>query len=208
MADVADRPQQLSCSDCAEDNTNSPHATLHRYRDEERHLTARLTELPVHARTTLAALTAVRLLPYFLRFHAETGKGDPHVLGRALDDVWRKLEDGTPVTLPTMLAAFDQIQIAADSPGPLAGLAWYSAAAVTNACHVAVHGEVRETLHCLRYGREASLAAPVASGRAEPDSPRVCWRHAALREEVRRQVRDLDDVARAASRTARASPLT
>ncbi|MGW2628954.1 hypothetical protein ACWC2K_06470 [Streptomyces chattanoogensis] len=164
--------------------------------------------MPAHARTTLAALTAVRLLPYFLRFHTETGNGDPQVLGRALDDVWRKLEDGTPVTLPIMLAAFGQVQIAADSLGPLAELAWYSAAAVTNACHVAVHGEVRETLHCLRYGREASLAASAASGRADGDPPRVCPRHAALREEVRRQARDLDDVARAASTTARASPPT
>src|SRR5205085_11637277 len=88
----------VPCRDCTEDDGIAWH------RDEERRLTARITELSAEGRATLAALTAARLQPYFLRFHAETGRGDPRVLGRALADVRRKLNDGTSVTLPVMLA--------------------------------------------------------------------------------------------------------
>ncbi|MEV0375206.1 DUF416 family protein [Streptomyces sp. NPDC050636] len=162
------------------------------YREEERHLTARLTHLSTDARTTLAALTAVRLLPRFHRFHAETGKGDPDVLAKALDDVWNRLEEGTPVAFPTYQACFDQLSLVGDSSGPLAEIAWYSAAAVTNACHVSVNGGIREALHCLRYGRESALLVSGYSASA-PTCPR---RHdALLQEEIRRQMIDLDAVA-------------
>lgn len=160
--------------------------------EEERRLTARLTELSADARTTLSALTAVRLLPHFHRFHAETGLGDPDVLAHALDAVWNRLDYGTPVTFPTYQACIDQLSVVADSSGPLAEIAWYSAAAVTNACHVSINGEVREALHCLRYGRGAALLVSRYAA-AAPASPR---RHEALlQEEIRRQMIDLEALA-------------
>src|SRR5437764_1471324 len=58
----------VPCPDCTEDDGIAWH------RDEERRLTARITELSAEGRATLAALTAARLQPYFLRFHAETGR--------------------------------------------------------------------------------------------------------------------------------------
>lgn len=128
---------------------------------------AALSALSADERTALAAASAERLLPHFEHFHERTGAGSPEVLRSALAAVRTRLADGTEVTLRTMLDSFEQIQVAADhigeGTGPtldeaarIAHLAWYAAAAVTNACHASLHGRVHETRLCLEYEDHAA----------------------------------------------------
>ncbi|MET7698319.1 DUF416 family protein [Streptomyces sp. NPDC005485] len=128
-----------------------------------------LAALSVDERTTLAAAVAERLLPHFDHFHERTGAGSPDVLRGVLAEVRNRLAGGPEVTLRTMLDSFDQIQAAADhltEPEPADGtldaasrsarLAWYAAAAVTNAAHACVHGRVHEARLCLEYEESAA----------------------------------------------------
>ncbi|GLY77438.1 DUF416 family protein [Actinoallomurus iriomotensis] len=167
----------------------------------------RLGGLSLAARAALAASVAGRLLPYFRRFHEETGQGDPAVLRSALDGVWDRLEHGAALDVVTVgVACMEQAFVAADFGFALAGTraweAWrvvngaatplaenavHAAWAAAAACHVAVHGRVTETLHCLRYGRDAALAEALSRRKdalAESDP--------LVEKENRRQLRDLD----------------
>ncbi|MGQ4382532.1 hypothetical protein [Streptomyces sp. SAS_270] len=130
-----------------------------------------LAALSVDERTSLAAAAAERLLPHFDHFHERTGAGSPDVLRGALAEVRNRLAGGPEVTLRTLLDSFDQIQAAAahlrkTEPEPAGGaldaasrsahLAWYAAAAVTNAAHACVHGRVHEARLCLEYEESAA----------------------------------------------------
>jgi hypothetical protein len=171
--------------------------------DDER----RLAGLTPVARAALAASVAGRLLPYYRRFHEQTGRGDPAILRSALDGVWDRLEHGSAIDIVTVgVACMDQAFVAAEFGFALAGTrtweAWrvmngaatplaenavHAAWAVAGACHVAVHGRVGETLHCLRYGRDAALAEALSrrKGALAESDPLVA-------EERRRQARDLE----------------
>lgn len=171
-------------------------------RDDERRLAGRLDGLTPVARAALAASVAGRLLPYYRRFHERTGRGDPAILRSVLGGVWDRLEHGSAIDIVTVgVACMDQAFVAADFGFALAGTrtweAWrvvngaatplaenavHAAWAVAGACHVAVHGRVRETLHCLRYGRDAALAEALSYRKGDP----------LVEEERRRQARDLE----------------
>ncbi|MFB9837508.1 hypothetical protein [Actinoallomurus acaciae] len=171
-------------------------------RDDERRPAGLLGGLAPVARAALAASVAGRLLPYHLRFHEQTGRGDPAVLRSALGGVWDRLEHGSAIDVVAVgVACMDQAFVAADLGFALAGTrtweAWrvvngaatplvenavHAAWAVAGACHVAVHGRVGETLHCLRYGRDAALAEALSRRTGEP----------LVEEERRRQARDLE----------------
>jgi len=143
--------------------------------EEQGDLEARLAALSADARAAHAAAAAERLLPHFERFHERTGAGSPAILRSALTHVRTRLSGGREVTLRTMLDSFGQIQVVADHIGERTGrtldedtriarLAWYAAAAVTNACHVCVHGRVHETRLCLEYEDYAARLAGDVTG--------------------------------------------
>jgi hypothetical protein len=186
---------------------------LARLLSEERRLAARIGGLAPAARAALAAAVAGRLLPHYLRFHEQTGQGEPAVLETALDGVWNLLRHGTPFDVVTVgVACLDQAQVAVDHGRALAGTvafdAWkvvngaatprtenavYAASAVARACHVAVHGQVREALHSLRDGRGSALALALSrqGGVTGAQSVRVAERDPLVRREVDRQLLDL-----------------
>ncbi|WP_433178144.1 DUF416 family protein [Actinoallomurus sp. CA-150999] len=182
--------------------------------DEERRLTERLDGLAPVARAALAAAVADRLLPYYRRFHEQTGLGEPLVLQSALDGVWDLLERGSAFDIVTVgVTCMDQAFVAAEFGFDLAGTrtweAWrvangaatplaenavHAAWAVAGACHVAVHGGVRETLHCLRYGRDAALAAALSRRQGELDAQPVqaAQSDPLVEQERRRQLLDIE----------------
>ncbi|MEV0401960.1 DUF416 family protein [Actinoallomurus sp. NPDC050550] len=179
--------------------------------DEERRLTERLDGLAPAARAALAAAVAERLMPHYWRFHEQTGLGEPLVLQSALDGVWDLLECGSAFDIVTVgVACMDQAFVAAEFGFDLAGTrtweAWrvangaatplaenavHAAWGVTGACHVAVHGGIRETLHCLRYGRGAALAV-ARQGELDAQPVQAAERDPLVEQEKHRQLLDLE----------------
>jgi hypothetical protein len=188
--------------------------------EEERRLTERLDGLAPAARAALAAAVAHRLLPHYRRFHEQTRQGEPLVLQSALGGVWDLLERGSAFDIVTVGAAcMDQAFVAADFGFALAGTraweAWrvvngaatplaenavHAAWAVAGACHVAVHGGVTKTLHCLRYGRDAALAVALSRRQGELDAQSVQAAESdpLVEQEKRRQLLDLELLERSA----------
>ncbi|GAA4633118.1 hypothetical protein GCM10023196_069400 [Actinoallomurus vinaceus] len=187
--------------------------------DEERRLTGLLDGLAPAARAALAAAVAARLLPHYWRFHEQTGLGEPLVLQGALGGVWDLLEQGSAIDIVTVgVACMDQAFVAAEFGFTLAGTraweAWrvvngaatplvenavHAAWAVAGACHVAVHGGVTETLHCLRYGRGAALATAHSRRQgAEVQSVRAAESDLLVEQEERRQLLDIEMLGRSA----------
>ncbi|GAB3958738.1 hypothetical protein GCM10029978_004290 [Actinoallomurus acanthiterrae] len=182
--------------------------------DEERRLTGLLDGLVPAARAALAAAVADRLLPHYRRFHEQTGLGEPLVLQDALGSVWDLLEQGTAIDVVAVgVACMDQAFVAAEFGFALAGTrrweAWrmvngaatplaenavHAAWAVAGTCHVAVHGGVRETLQCLRYGRDAALATALSRRHRalEAQPTQAAASDPSVEQENRRQLLDLE----------------
>ncbi|MBC6463573.1 DUF416 family protein [Actinomadura sp. HBU206391] len=171
-------------------------ARLARWVSEPERLTTRLDGLDPSARAALAASVADRLLPNYLRFHEHTGRGEPSVLRRALDDVWNRLHHGSPIDIvPLGVDCLEQTPLGpdnlADFSTVVTGNAVYAVWAVTGALHCAVHGRVLEVVHCLRYGR--SIAMVIASARSDGTEPgRAELQDPLVQREVRRQLLDLE----------------
>jgi hypothetical protein len=182
-----------------------------RFLDEERRLTGLLDGLSPAARTALAASVADRLLPHFRRFHERTGRGEPRVLESALDGVWDQLACGSAFDIVAVaLACSEQGSVAAELTHVHAGTSptspqdAYSTAALTaesaleaalavaGACYVAVHGRVRETLHCLQNGRVAAAVSARSGLPVAQRSRPVAEGHPMVEQEKRLQLRDLE----------------
>jgi uncharacterized protein len=79
----------------------------------EANIVKQLAELNQSKRLIFMATCCERLLPNFVKFHIETGEGDPAVLRRCLDHVWKWLSH------PKFLPEIDKLTEEADSQAPL-----------------------------------------------------------------------------------------